>query len=57
MVNKMLRWSLAFQEGTAEMCDSPKVEEGVENKYFTSLTYILGQFLLKNFKLPYILNR
>ena len=49
--------SFFFKQEQMEMCHSPKVEDGVENKLFTSWTHVVGNFLLKNFKLSYILNR
>ena len=44
---------LRFKHAQPNMCHSPKVEDGVENKLFSSY---LGEFLLNNFKLPYILS-
>ena len=47
---------LLFNQTQPKMCHSRKVEDRVENKFFTSWTHLLGQFLLKNLELPYILN-
>ena len=47
---------LRFKQALPKMCHSTKVEDGVEILFFPSLTYIFGQFFLKNFKLTYNLN-
>ena len=44
---------LRFKHAQPKMCCSPNVE----NQFFISWTFFFGQFLLKNFKLAYILNR
>ena len=38
------------------MCQSPKIENGVYNLFFSSVIHIFGQFFVKNFELPYFLN-
>ena len=53
------RQHLCFKHAQLKMCHSPKVEDGVEIIFL--LLYFLDPsvwtVLLKNFKLPYILNR
>ena len=36
-----------FKQAQPKMCNSPKVENRVENYFFTSLTHIFGQFFLE----------
>ena len=41
---------LRFKPAPPKMCHSPKVEDGVENCFFSSGTHIFGQFFLRSLK-------
>ena len=41
---------LRFKQAQPKMCHSPKVEDGVENKFFTSWTHIFGITKIITFK-------
>ena len=51
------RGHLCFEKAQPKMFHSPKVENGVENKLFTSWTHIFEEKKFEKFNLPYILNR
>ena len=39
---------LRFKQAQPKMCHSPKVEDGVEKKFFTSRIHISGQFTFRH---------
>ena len=53
----LLDTHLCFKQAQLKMCHSPKVDDGVDIFFKTSLTPLFGPFLLKNLKLTSYLNR
>ena len=45
----LVKKHLRFKQAQPKMCHSPKVEDGIKNKSFNSLTHISGHFLKELF--------